>query len=50
MQAAQSTFISSTFWTGRIGSVASLKTFEKMEIEEAWEHAIIMGQYMHQIW
>ena len=33
MQAAQSTFISSTFWTERIGSVAALKTLEVMERE-----------------
>ena len=50
MQAAQSTFISSTFWTERIGSVAGLKTLETMEIEKPWEHAIVMGQHMRQIW
>lgn len=36
MEAAQSTFISSTFWTERIGSVAALKTLEVMEREESW--------------
>lgn len=37
MEAAQSTFISSTFWTERIGSVAALKTLEIMERERSWE-------------
>ena len=31
MEAAQSTFISSTFWTERIGPSAALKTLEVME-------------------
>ena len=31
MQSAQSTFISSTFWTERTGYVAALKTLEEME-------------------
>ena len=37
MQAAQSTFISSTFWTERIGPSAALKTLEVMEREQSWE-------------
>jgi glutamate-1-semialdehyde 2,1-aminomutase len=37
MQAAQSTFISSTFWTERIGPTAALKTLEVMEREKSWE-------------
>ena len=36
MDYAQSTFISSTFWTERIGSVAALKTLEIMERDETW--------------
>ena len=31
MQSAQTTFISSTFWTERIGSVAALKALDVME-------------------
>ena len=50
LKSAQSTFISSTFWTGRIGSVAALKTLEIMEKEEPWEHAMAMGHYMRLIW
>ena len=37
MEAAQSTFISSTFWTERIGPSAALKTLEVMERERSWE-------------
>ena len=37
MEVAQSTFISSTFWTERIGSVAALKTLEIMGTERSWE-------------
>ena len=36
MQAAQSTFISSTFWTERLGPAAALKTLEIMEREKSW--------------
>jgi glutamate-1-semialdehyde 2,1-aminomutase len=43
MEAAQSTFISSTFWTERIGSVAALKTLEVMEREKSWERITAMG-------
>ena len=37
MEAAQSTFISSTFWTERIGPTAALKTLEVMERTNSWE-------------
>ena len=37
MEAAQSTFISSTFWTERIGPTAGLKTLEVMEQMKSWE-------------
>lgn len=50
MQAAQSTFISSTFWTERIGSVAALKTLEVMERDKPWEHAINVGNNVRKIW
>lgn len=36
MENAQRTFISSTFWTEKIGSVAALKTIEVMEDLESW--------------
>ena len=37
MEAAQTTFISSTFWTERIGPTAALKTLEVMERVQSWE-------------
>jgi glutamate-1-semialdehyde 2,1-aminomutase len=37
MEYAQDTFISSTFWTERIGSVAALKTLEVMKKNKSWE-------------
>lgn len=37
MEAAQTTFISSTFWTERIGPAAALKTLEVMERLGSWE-------------
>ena len=37
MENAQNTFISSTFWTERLGSVAALKTLEVMESLESWK-------------
>jgi len=44
MEAAQSTFISSTFWTERIGSAAALKTLEVMEREQSWERITATGE------
>lgn len=43
MEAAQTTFISSTFWTERIGSVAGLKTLEVMEREQSWARITDIG-------
>lgn len=43
MQSAQSTFISSTFWTERIGPTAALKTLEVMERVKSWEQITNTG-------
>ena len=43
MEAAQSTFISSTFWTERIGPTAALKTLEVMAREKSWEQITKTG-------
>ena len=43
MEAAQSTFISSTFWTERIGPTAALKTLEIMNREKSWEYVTSLG-------
>jgi glutamate-1-semialdehyde 2,1-aminomutase len=43
MQAAQSTFISSTFWTERIGSIAALATLDAMQEENPWDGIVTAG-------
>lgn len=43
MEAAQTTFISSTFWTERIGPTAALKTLEVMERVNSWEQITRTG-------
>lgn len=43
MGAAQESFISSTFWTERVGFVAGLKTIEILLRDRVWEHLIKIG-------
>jgi len=43
MDMAQETFISSTFWTERVGFAAALKTIEVIKREKVWEHLIRIG-------
>lgn len=50
MEAAQSTFISSTFWTERIGPAAALKTLEVMKKVKSWEIITNMGQKITRRW
>ena len=50
MQAAQGTFISSTFWTERIGPSAALKTLEVMERERSWEAVTATGIQIRNRW
>ena len=50
MEAAQSTFISSTFWTDRIGPTAALKTLEVMEREHSWEQVTSIGLQLRSRW
>ncbi len=50
MEAAQSTFISSTFWTERIGPTAALKTLEVMEREQSWEIITRTGRDIRSRW
>lgn len=50
MEAAQSTFISSTFWTERIGPAAALKTLEVMERMQSWDTITRMGLKIRQRW
>ncbi|SSW69711.1 3-aminobutyryl-CoA aminotransferase [Achromobacter veterisilvae] len=50
MEAAQSTFISSTFWTERIGPAAALKTLEVMERTKSWETLTKIGLGIRESW
>ena len=50
MQAVQSSFISSTFWTERIGPTAALKTIELMEDEKSWLTVTSMGKNIQNQW
>lgn len=50
MEAAQSTFISSTFWTERIGSAAALKTLEVMNNMKSWENITKTGLEIRDRW
>jgi glutamate-1-semialdehyde 2,1-aminomutase len=50
MEAAQNTFISSTFWTERIGPVAGLKTLGIMEREESWKQITSTGRQIGKSW
>ncbi len=50
MEAAQSTFISSTFWTERIGPAAAIKTLEVMERTKSWDTITETGLEIRQRW
>ena len=50
MDFAQSTFISSTFWTERSGPSAGLKTLEIMEREKSWEKITETGKKIKNMW
>ena len=50
MEAAQKTFISSTFWTERIGPTAALATLKVMEQTKSWETITEQGKKMQNGW
>jgi glutamate-1-semialdehyde 2,1-aminomutase len=50
MQMAESTFISSTFWTERIGPTAAIKTLEVMEREKSWKKITKTGLEIKNQW
>lgn len=50
IEAAQKTFISSTFWTERIGPAAALATLEVMEETRSWERITATGKEITQRW
>jgi len=50
MQAAQNTFISSTYWTERIGPVAALATIRKHKKCQVGKHLIMIGKMVQEGW
>jgi glutamate-1-semialdehyde 2,1-aminomutase len=50
MEAAQTSFISSTFWTERIGPVAALETLEVMHRIRSWEQITQTGRIITSRW
>ena len=50
MESAQKTFISSTFWTERIGPTAALKTLEIMKKEQSWDVITNIGNRVQDKW
>ncbi len=50
MQAAQDSFISSTYWTERIGPVSAIATVKKIIAKDVPTHLINTGKKMKDIW
>ncbi|MBQ9974227.1 MAG: aminotransferase class III-fold pyridoxal phosphate-dependent enzyme [Oscillospiraceae bacterium] len=50
MEAAQTSFISSTYWTEAVGPTAALATIDKMEKTRVWEHAANVGLKVQGFW
>ncbi len=50
MNNASSSFISSTFWTERIGPTAALKTLELMEKKKSWNYITKLGKHIKKEW
>jgi glutamate-1-semialdehyde aminotransferase len=50
MEAAQKSFISSTYWTEGIGPVAALTTIKKMQSHNVPEHLCQVGSSISEIW
>ncbi len=50
MQAAQTSFISSTYWTERIGPTAAIATINKMKEKNVPDHLCRMGQIIGDGW
>ena len=50
MQAAQTTFISSTNWTDRVGPAAALATIKKYRRDNVQNHIAALGSQMKELW
>lgn len=50
MNKANKSFISSTFWSEKIGFVAGLSTIEEMKKIKSWKKIIKLGKYLNKEW
>lgn len=50
MEAAQDSFISSTYWTDRIGPIAAIATIKKLKEKNVPEHLIRIGKKVQEGW
>ena len=50
MKLKSKSFISSTFWTDRIGPVAALETLKLMEKYKTWKKITSIGKKIRGIW
>ncbi|HYA86310.1 MAG TPA: aminotransferase class III-fold pyridoxal phosphate-dependent enzyme [Nitrospirota bacterium] len=50
MEAAQDTFISSTYWTERIGPTAALATIKKLRENNVSNHLVAVGEKIQEGW
>ncbi len=50
MDSAQGSFISSTYWTDRIGPAAAITTIKKFRDENVHEHLMKMGEMVQEGW
>ncbi len=50
MDAAQTTFISSTFWTERVGTAAALATLDVMQASQSWQYITEYGIKVREAW
>ena len=50
MDAAQESFISSTFWTERVGFAAAIATIKKMKREKVQDHMVACGKQVQEGW
>tara|TARA_B100001175_G_scaffold315913_1_gene328524 strand:- start:1190 stop:2497 length:1308 start_codon:yes stop_codon:yes gene_type:complete len=50
MDKANKSFISSTFWSEKIGFVAGLSTLEEMQKTQSWKKIIYLGKYINKEW
>ena len=50
MNFAQDTFISSTFWSEKLGPVAAIKTIQKCVENDVYSHIIKIGEQIQDLW